>query len=224
MTMPNAEQFLMGGSVSAKFEHIGASASGSIVELEVQQQKDYDDGSPLFWADGSPRWQLKVVLATAQRDPADPSDDGHRAIYIKNQMQQVVKAAVKQAGAPALAVGGTLTVTYTADGEQKDRKKKAPKVYSATYVPPNPLDQIAPPTTAPAPAAQPVPQPAPAPAPTPGVDMTALLAQMQQAQAPAAPPMPACPPGVDPNTWPGMWQAMTPEQQATLRAALGQIG
>lgn len=222
MTMSDATAFLMGGAPSASFKDqpIGYTISGTITEPpEVSQQTDYDDGTPLFWADGKPKLQLRVLLATQLRDPADPTDEGERALYIKGQMQQAVKAAVKAAGASAvgLEVGGTLSVTYASDGEQHDKKKNKPKIYKAAYVKPNLLDQVAPPAAAQVPVAQSVPQPAAAPT----VDMAALIAQMQAAQAPAAPAMPACPPGVDPAGWPAMWQAMTPEQQATLLAALG---
>lgn len=213
MTMPSADQFLMsGGGHSAKFPTIGTTVTGVIsTPPEVQQQRDPKDGKPKFWDDGKPMLQLKVALSTFERDPADPDDDGTRNLYVKGQMQQAIKDAVKAAGAGRLDVGGTLTVTYIADGEKKNVTFNAPKVYAAVYAPPNPLDVIADPTP---PRAQ---QAAPAPA----VNMAAILAQVQAAQTPAAPAMPACPPGLDPAGWPAMWQAMSVDQQATLLAALG---
>lgn len=185
--MPDADQFLMGGGVpSAKFETVGASVTGTITQRpDVQQRTDFDSGQPLFWPDGKPMLQLKVVLATSQRDPSEPDDDGLRAIYIKGNMQKAVQQAVRAAGAKGLEVGGTLTVTYSGNGEQKKRGMSAPKLYTATYVKPDPLTQVADPT----PAAQPAPAPAtPTEAPPAGVDpgMWASLTPEQRATVLAA--------------------------------------
>lgn len=147
-TLPSADDFLMGGGVpSAKFPQIGAKVTGSIArEPEVQQQTDFDSGKPMFWDDGKPKLQAKVVLQTNERDPADPEDDGQRAVYIKGQMQKAIATAVRAAGAKRLEVGGTLTVTYAADGERKG-KLNPPKVYTASYESPNALAIVAEPAT-----------------------------------------------------------------------------
>lgn len=212
MTTPSADQFLMsGGGKSAKFPAIGTTVTGVIANPpEVQQQRDPADSKPKFWDDGKPMLQLRVTLATAERDPADPEDDGERNLYVKGQMQRAIRDAVKAAGAARLDVGGTLTVTYVADGEKKNAAFNAPKVYAAAYVPPNPLDQIAPPAT---PAVQAAP---PTPAAPAGLD-PAVAAALAAAQAPAEPPEPACPPGVPVE----QWAQLQPAQKQAVLAAMG---
>jgi hypothetical protein len=134
----SANDLLMGGGVpAAKFEQPGTGVTGRILrEPEARKQTDLTTGEILRWANGDPRMQIVVHLATDQRDPGDPSDDGTRAIYIKGNMLNAVRAAIRAAGAPGLAVGGTLTVTYTSDGEPSKKGFNPPKLYSATYAPP----------------------------------------------------------------------------------------
>ena len=122
-----------GGVTPAKFETIGASATGKIVHAEVQQQREIDTGKPKFWDDGKPRMQIVVHLQTTQRDPAVSDDDGKRAVYCRGNMLKALRSALRTAGAQ-LEVGGTLAVTYTGDGEAK-RGFNAPKLYTVTYTP-----------------------------------------------------------------------------------------
>lgn len=198
----DANDFLMSGGIpSAKFPEVGATVTGRITQRpEVQQQRDFDTGELLTWDDGTPRKQVKVVLATDERDPEIPDDDGTRAVYVKANLQKAVQQALRKAGA-RLEVGGVLTITYVADGEVKRRGMNPPKLYVAEYVPPTAaavdeaLGQPAAPAAVPA-AAPAAPAPAPAPA----------------AAAPAAPAAPDL-------------SAMSPEQiQALLQAAQAQQG
>ncbi|MFI6477385.1 hypothetical protein ACIBH1_05595 [Nonomuraea sp. NPDC050663] len=135
--MSSANDFLMsGGTTSAKFPAYGASVTGTICrQPEVQQQRDYTTGEPKFWKDGSPMQQLQVVLATDERDPEIPTDNGERAIYVKGAMKKAMQDAVRKSGANGLEIGGRVTVTYTSDGEAVG-KGKAPKLYAVTYAPP----------------------------------------------------------------------------------------
>lgn len=167
MTLPSAADFLMGGGIpSAKFPTIGTTVTGTVArEPEVQQQTDFDSGKPLHWDDGKPKLQAKVVLATTERDPQIPDDDGERAVYVKGQLQKAVAQAVRGAGAKRLEVGGTLSVTYIADGERKG-KLNPPKVYSAKYEPPDPLARVADPGSSAGQAEE----------PPPGVDAVAWAA------------------------------------------------
>ncbi|MFD5678377.1 hypothetical protein [Streptomyces sp. NPDC127040] len=187
---PSADDLLMGGGgpPSAKFPVLGYENAGRIVgKPTVEQQRDYDSDEPLYWADGKPRWQIVVTLATGERDPEISGDDGVRRLYVKSQMKTAVQAALKAAKADGLEEGGHLTVTYTADGEQPNPKKHPPKQYTARYVTaanaelmtPEPIKH--PPTAAASPAA--VPAVAPALSPE---QIAALLAQL--GVAPVSPP------------------------------------
>ena len=137
MTAATAEQFLMGGGVaSAKFEAPGDTVSGIIDEApEVRQQTDIGTGEPVFWPSGDPKMQLIVTLQTNLRDNND--DNGKRRIYVKGKsLTEAVREAVKKTGARGLEVGGTLSVTYTGDG-QASRGFNPPKLYTATYARPD---------------------------------------------------------------------------------------
>lgn len=191
----DANDLLMGGGLAAaKFPTIGTSIAGRIVRKpEARQQTDIETGEPLTFANGDPRMQIVVNLATAERDPAKPEDDGERALYIKGNMLNAIRDAVRKTGAAGLEVGGNLTITYVGDGEKKNRAFNAPKLYTAAYVPPvagaaNDILMGAPAAAAPAL----IPAPAPA--------------------------TPAAPAGVDPN----MWARMDAAQQHAVLAAMGQ--
>lgn len=134
---PSADDFLMGGGItSAKFPTIGHVVTGRITERPtVEQQKDFTTGDLKFWDDGKPQMQLVVTLATAERDPANPDDDGARRVYVKGQMKTAVAQAVRAAGASGLEVGGVLSVTYSADGVAKNPRFNAPKNFTAAYTP-----------------------------------------------------------------------------------------
>jgi hypothetical protein len=192
--IPTADDFLMGGGVtSAKFPALGSTVAGRITEKPtVEQQKDFSTGAPKFWDDGSPQMQLVVTLATAERDPAVPDDDGARRLYVKGQMKTAVAQAVRSSGARGLEVGGTLSVTYTANGEQKNPRFNPPKNFTASYTPAA-TNVLHTPDPAPAPPQYAAPAPA-----VPGLTAqqiaaaqadpatAALLAQIQQ-QTPAQP-------------------------------------
>lgn len=132
---PNA--FLMNaGTKSFKFDQHGATVKGPIVSLDMQQQRDIKSGQPKYWdeAKAQPMMQLKVVLQTDERDGED--DDGQRAIYVKGQMQQAVRDAIKVAGAMTIEEGGTLAVKYVKDGVATTVGFNPPKEYAAQYKPP----------------------------------------------------------------------------------------
>jgi hypothetical protein len=139
-----ADQFLLGGGgKSAKFDAIGASITGTIASApEVKQQTSMETGQPLTWDNGDPRMQLVVTLQTSLRE--DEDDDGLRKLYVKGSkdpasqsLHAAVAGAVHAAGAKGLDVGGTLTVTYVADGVAKTRGYNPPKKYTATYKAPD---------------------------------------------------------------------------------------
>ena len=133
-TIPSASDFLMGGGGrSCTFPNIGDSYTGAITATpEVVQQTSFESGELLYWEDGKPRMQLRVTLDTALKD--DDDDDGVRILYIKGQMQQATRDAVRASGAKTLEVGGRLTVRYAGDGEAKGRLNP-PKRYEVTYEP-----------------------------------------------------------------------------------------
>lgn len=134
------QQFLMGGGgAPAAFtadDATGTRRGGRITEQpQLRQQTDFDTGELLTWDDGNPRMQLIVTVATDQRDPANPDDDGQRRFYVKGNLQGAVKEAVKKSGAPGLEVGGSLFVTRTGRDEPKKRGMSGAWLHSAEYIP-----------------------------------------------------------------------------------------
>lgn len=133
----NADDFFAGGAISAKFDTIGVTVGGVISRVgEPMQQRDFTTSAPKFWDDGRPMMQLPVDVKTNLRDPEQPEDDGTRTLYIRGEMQKAIRQAVREAGAKGLREGGTLTVTYSADGAVKQRGMNPPKLYTATYLAP----------------------------------------------------------------------------------------
>jgi hypothetical protein len=201
----NANDLLMGSGVkSAKFPdgQYGTTVGGLIVRPpEVRQQTDFDSGKPKVFDNGDPMMHIVVQVQTELRDPADPLDDGVRAFYLKGQMQQAVRDAVKLVGGKGLEMGGYLAVTHLRDEPNSRGRGKDKKVYSAVYGLPTAQAAndalMGTPAAATPPVQQPVQQPA----------VAAYVA-----------PAPPVPTGVDP----AMWARMAPEQQQAVIAAMGQ--
>jgi hypothetical protein len=136
------EALLAGGPPALKFDTLGVVHSGRITAVEARQQTDYDNGTPMVYADGNPMMQIIVDLDTDQRDPSIPDDDGSRRAYIKGQMLSAARSAVKQAGARSLLPGGTLTVAWIGEGVAKNARFNKPKIYQVTYVAPSGVEQV----------------------------------------------------------------------------------
>lgn len=199
----NANDLLMGGGIkSASFPdgQYGTTVGGPIVrEPEVRQQTDFDTGKPKVFDNGDPMMQIVVHIQTDLRDPADSTDDGVRALYLKAQMMQAVRDAIRAAGAKGLGVGGHLAVTYVRDEPNSRGRGKDKKIYTAAYRLPAAQAATDVLMGTPAPAAHPQP-----------LQPTALAVAAGMATA--------APAGVDP----AVWARMAPEQQATVLAAMGQ--
>lgn len=132
-----ADDFFAGGAVSAKFDTVGVTIGGTITRVgEPMQQRDFTTQALKTWDDGRPMMQLPVDVATDQRDPDVPDDDGTRTFYIRGEMQKAVRQALRQGGAKGLREGGALSITYSGDGPVKQRGMNPPKLYTATYSPP----------------------------------------------------------------------------------------
>lgn len=102
---------------AAKFEEIGDSVSGTIVDAEM-----IDDQNNVG------RQVLVVKIS-------DVITGAVKSLYVRAPgMKDAVGAAVVEQEATAIEPGGHLTVTYT--GDKPLRTGKAMKLYSAEYKPP----------------------------------------------------------------------------------------
>ncbi|MDF3280453.1 hypothetical protein [Gordonia sp. N1V] len=138
-TMSSNAFDLGGEGNSFAFDTVGASVTGRITDIEQVQQTDMQTGQPAVWDDGKPKMMVRVELQTEIRDT--PFDDGKRSVYLrgprkpesKSSMAAVLAAVMAATGARAIARGGTLTLTYSGDGEPSRKGYNAPKQYEASY-------------------------------------------------------------------------------------------
>lgn len=80
--------------------------------------------------------QVRIVLATDERDPSEPDDDGRRTLYVKSFMRGAIGDALRKAGVKEPEVGGTLAVAFT-HVTPPDRPGMSPsKHFAAQYTPP----------------------------------------------------------------------------------------
>lgn len=140
MSQPTLESFFSGGgkSFSWKDKPIGTTISGTIKAVHAPtQQTDPKDGSPVFRKDGSPKMSVRIDLATNERDPQDPDDDGSRALYVQGWMTGAIGNALRKAGRQGPPeVGAQLTVTLTEREAPANAALSPTNKFSATYVSP----------------------------------------------------------------------------------------
>lgn len=142
----SAQNFLMSGGVKGALFLKGQPVRGLITEEpEVRQQTDFKTKELKFFKSGDPMMQLIVTVKTDQRDADNPTDDGTRGFYVKNQLTRTVRDAVKATGARGLEVGGELTLTWVSGGPRYEGDQnwatESPKQFTATYV--RPVSQAA---------------------------------------------------------------------------------
>jgi hypothetical protein len=159
------------GPKSFPFNNIGDTCVGVIIAEPEERAQTDEKGQPKRFDSGDIKMMYTVKLATDYRDPANPYDDGVRAIHLKWHSLNAVRDAVMASGAPDLEVGGILTLQYSADGDKPagaSRLYNPPKLYRAHYVPAPPQASgfmqepapVQPQHVAQQPAPQQIPQPA----------------------------------------------------------------
>lgn len=189
MSQPSIDSFFSGGggkSVSWKDKPVGTTVSGTIKRVhEPQQITDPATKKPVFKPDGvTPKMQVRIDLATNERDPMDPDDDGSRGLYVQGWMQGAIGDAIRKSGAQGgPQVGAQLSVALS-ERTPNDNPAMAPiNKFVAQYVPPSPaggfFEQQAPQQFAQPPVQQQVP--------TPSFQAGGGYVQQPQAQAAPAP-------------------------------------
>jgi hypothetical protein len=117
-------------SLSFKDKPIGTSYTGKVTKApELVQARDYESGQPAFWSDGNPKMTVVTTLEVGGEEvnlwAAKPS-----------AMFRAIADAQKAAGAQ-IAVGGTLTVTFSGEKPNDNPRLNPQKLYTAVYRPPN---------------------------------------------------------------------------------------
>lgn len=217
MTTPTANSVLMGGggAPAYKFTTPGETLSGRIVAIsEPYQEREYDklnpgNGALKTFKNGNPIMTFNIDLLTTLRDPSIEDDDGTRRVYMDGaRIKKAVRAAVQAAGADGLAIGATLSITYTHDDVAGD--PRSGKNYQVTYQPGSASNNVL--------MGQQHEQPAP---PAPAYAPPAPPTPPAQAYTPPAPPAPPAQPAPTPQTPPAPQPTAAPPAQAEPATASG---
>lgn len=114
---------------TAKFATVGQQYSGVVLfPPEDRQAREYNSDKLKVWPDGSPVMQTRVVLRQ--------DDETEVAVYASGRMANAITAAIVNAEAPDIEVGGRLTVTYTGTDPESKNPANPAKLYKAEYIPP----------------------------------------------------------------------------------------
>jgi hypothetical protein len=125
-------------SPSAKFTELGDTCKGTVRTIDHRQQTDMA-GKPRTFDDGSPMMQYVIgieqddgeVLGVFAKGGKYQADEGSG-----QSMLGAIGAAVREAGASSVEVGGQLAVAFT--GKAKLSGGREAKLYKASYRPPTP--------------------------------------------------------------------------------------
>ena len=125
-------------SISFKDAPIGTSYTGKIVEApELVNSRDFETGELATWPDGNPKKSVVTLLEMI----GGPNNGEIRGLWAaKPSAMFAAIAAAQEAAGAQLAVGGTITVTYTHDvPNSKNPRLNPAKQYKVDYYPNNPF-------------------------------------------------------------------------------------
>jgi hypothetical protein len=128
-----------GGMKSVSFAQEGAEMTGVVME-EPTMVPDIDmiTKQQKVWDNGEPKYQMRVVVQTQERDPQIANDNGLRALYLSYKRAQAVYTAVKAAGADGIHKGGKIWMkaTFVDVNARMQGRKSKPSEFVAQYWPP----------------------------------------------------------------------------------------
>jgi len=134
-------------TAAAKFDQHGDRYAGRITQLKRQQQSDPATGQPKHFPSGDPMMLVLVTIQPADGDPVTLWAKGGKwtaKVGTGRSMQSAIGAAVAEAGASTIEVGGELAVAYTGDTEPTGPGRNPAKLFTASYRPPQPEAQAMP--------------------------------------------------------------------------------
>lgn len=238
MSQPSTIGSFFGGggkSFSWKDKPLGTTITGTIKAVHPPQPQTDPATQEIVInkRTGQPKMQVRIELATSERDPADPEDDGTRNLYVGGWMQGAVGDALRKAGRQEPEVGGQLTVQLTEREPNSTPGLNPINKFAAGYVPapvtgqffngqPGAAQQVA---TALGPHGSPQmpnsamgyqPQAAPVPGSPAYQPPASGLAQPVAQYQPPAPPAPVKPPSIAQASW----ELMDPGTQAAVAATM----
>jgi hypothetical protein len=130
------DQLFMGRPEAVKFDQVGDTVVGRIVDLQSQQARDFGTGNPKFYQDGRPVMEPVVILQV--------EDSGPRTLYCGQGLRKAIGDAVRAVNftrppgqqVPGVRKDGYLHITYTGQDKPRRPGSQGAKVYQASYVPP----------------------------------------------------------------------------------------
>jgi len=128
MTIDITTELLGSSGSSLKFEAEGDIVKIRITRIEKQQETSYDDGTPVTWPSGDPKWQY-VVNGIADGEDA--------RLFVKGYMIDALKEALRKAGVqPGQPLdGGTLSMKWDSTDEPRKAGMKGARKYVAKFEP-----------------------------------------------------------------------------------------
>ena len=141
--MPDEFDDLMAGGdgiPSATLDDAHPTVKGRITAKAVTDARVYGTNEVKTWPSGDPIKQIVITLATDERDPRVPDDDGKRKVYAEQDSRPgskmaAIREAMRAAGAKTIEVGGILAIAYTGPDPESTAQIKR-KLYRAQYQPP----------------------------------------------------------------------------------------
>lgn len=107
------------------FGEVGTTHEGVIRAVKRKQDVDFDDGTPITWPDGTPKWVFLFELEQTNGEMG--------TIWVRGNAVTAIREAVKEAGAES-PVGWNLKLQHHALGEKVGKRNPA-KLYRAKITP-----------------------------------------------------------------------------------------
>lgn len=114
---------------------IGTSYTGLLAEAVQQVQvTDFTTKQPRTYPDGNPIYDLLMILDTDYRDPANPEDQGRRALRFGQGPRKALQEEMKRLNIKKFGLGTRITLTHV--GYQPNPKGgRSTKTYSVSIEP-----------------------------------------------------------------------------------------
>lgn len=128
-----------GGDPIVKFDRIGASVTGKLLDAEVVDQTTPQGDVVTDQKTGRVKKQIVYTLQTTERDPSIEDDDGKRRVFAKWAIQAAITDCLREMGLEKVGLqpNGVLTITHTSTKPAQTRGFSDIKLFTATYQPPS---------------------------------------------------------------------------------------
>jgi hypothetical protein len=129
-----------GGDPIAKFNAIGDSITGILVDAEVVDQTTPQGEVVTDTKTGRVKKQIVYTLQTDERDAAIEDDDGKRRVFAKWAIQQAITEALQEQGLEKVGLqeGGKITITHTHTKPASTKGFSDMKLFTVKYEKPGP--------------------------------------------------------------------------------------